>query len=202
MKSRSVRASRGFSLIEAAIVLGIVGLVIGGIWAASSALNRKWRIEQLLEGLSVVYQNAITMHAGQDLSLTASSNPALTAMMAPSSWVQNGVAYAPGCSGASCELYIRVEQDHVIIGLVFSATTSSSDISFCVEAANKIYNAFEKQLALADAGSTADGYMNFGGWDGIVVGPGIFDGTQRIGAIQNGCSWYGPPIGTTIYLKR
>lgn len=32
---------RGFSLIEAAIVLGIVGLVIGGIWVAASAISHR-----------------------------------------------------------------------------------------------------------------------------------------------------------------
>jgi len=32
---------RGFNLVEAAIVLGIVGLVIGGIWVAASSVNEK-----------------------------------------------------------------------------------------------------------------------------------------------------------------
>ena len=42
--ARSVSAARyysGFSLIEAAIVLGVIGLVIGGIWAASSSVISK-----------------------------------------------------------------------------------------------------------------------------------------------------------------
>lgn len=34
---------RGFSLIEAAIVLGVVGVVIGGIWAAASRINESRR---------------------------------------------------------------------------------------------------------------------------------------------------------------
>lgn len=38
-------ATNGFNLIEAAIVLGIVGLVIGGIWVAAAAVNDhyKWQ---------------------------------------------------------------------------------------------------------------------------------------------------------------
>ena len=42
--ARSVSAARyysGFSLIEAAIVLGVIGLVIGGIWAATSSVTSK-----------------------------------------------------------------------------------------------------------------------------------------------------------------
>lgn len=38
---------RGFSLIEAAIVLGIIGLVIGGIWVAASAIQINLRAEKL-----------------------------------------------------------------------------------------------------------------------------------------------------------
>lgn len=34
-----LRLRLGFNLIEAAIVLGVVGLVIGGIWVAASAVR-------------------------------------------------------------------------------------------------------------------------------------------------------------------
>lgn len=33
-----------FSLIEAAIVLGVVGLVIGGIWVAAAAVQETMRV--------------------------------------------------------------------------------------------------------------------------------------------------------------
>ena len=42
---------RGFNLIEAAIVLGIVGLVIGGIWVAAAKISQKQRVSQTLEGI-------------------------------------------------------------------------------------------------------------------------------------------------------
>lgn len=35
------RQNRGFNLVEAAIVLGVVGLVIGGIWIAASSVSRE-----------------------------------------------------------------------------------------------------------------------------------------------------------------
>lgn len=44
---------QGFSLIEAAIVLGIVGLVIGGIWAAASAVQRQNLFKSVRE--AVIY---------------------------------------------------------------------------------------------------------------------------------------------------
>lgn len=44
-KCAGSRQKKGLSLIEAAIVLGVVGLVIGGIWIAAAAVNEniKWR---------------------------------------------------------------------------------------------------------------------------------------------------------------
>ena len=38
---------KGFSLIEAAIVLGVVGAVLGGIWSAASAIHRKMLVNEL-----------------------------------------------------------------------------------------------------------------------------------------------------------
>lgn len=43
------RTRRGFNLVEAAIVLGVVGLVIGGIWVAAASVTRNMRIKETLE---------------------------------------------------------------------------------------------------------------------------------------------------------
>ena len=46
---------RGFSLIEAAIVLAVVGGVIGGIWYSAAAVIDKWKAERLATAiLSIV----------------------------------------------------------------------------------------------------------------------------------------------------
>jgi len=55
---RSGYARAAFSLIEAAIVLAIVGLVIGGIWVASATVNENRRITKTLEDISLIYSNA------------------------------------------------------------------------------------------------------------------------------------------------
>lgn len=41
----------GFSLVEAAIVLGVVGLVIGGIWVAATKVSEEQRMTRLIEGV-------------------------------------------------------------------------------------------------------------------------------------------------------
>jgi type II secretory pathway pseudopilin PulG len=49
---RRIRGS-GFSLIEAAVVLSVVGLVIGGIWAAAATVQENRRQSRMLE--SAIY---------------------------------------------------------------------------------------------------------------------------------------------------
>lgn len=44
MTRKRPHAARGFSLIEGAIVLGVAGLVVAGVWAAMSAANERSRI--------------------------------------------------------------------------------------------------------------------------------------------------------------
>lgn len=44
-------SQKGFNLIEAAIVLGVVGLVIGGIWVGASAVMRQHRVQQTIDGM-------------------------------------------------------------------------------------------------------------------------------------------------------
>src|SRR5437867_1361141 len=47
----------GFNLIEAAIVLGIVGLIVGGIWAAASSAYENMRQQSGSKQLLSLVQN-------------------------------------------------------------------------------------------------------------------------------------------------
>jgi len=58
------RQKRGFSLIEAAIVLAIVGLVIGGIWMAASAVNAAQRVNRTNEQVGYVVQKMRSLFKG------------------------------------------------------------------------------------------------------------------------------------------
>lgn len=53
-RKTSLTSRRGFNLIEAAIVLGVVGLVIGGIWVAADAVMMRMRIKQTTEGIYLI----------------------------------------------------------------------------------------------------------------------------------------------------
>jgi type II secretory pathway pseudopilin PulG len=82
---------RGFNLIESAIVLGVVGLVIGGIWVAASAVNEEWKVSKTTEDIAVIVrkiQNLISFAdaaaIGNEVNITATIRDA---GIFPSDWV-------------------------------------------------------------------------------------------------------------------
>lgn len=48
---------KGFNLIEAAIVLGVVGLIVGGIWSAASRFHERWKVNKFITDLSTIIRN-------------------------------------------------------------------------------------------------------------------------------------------------
>jgi len=99
----SAPRQRAFSLIEAAIVLGIVGLVIGGIWTASTAVRNQQRLTKTVEGVYFIVSSiqngmsradAVALGNGVDISSTA-----IEAGWVPTDWVSGGRLYAPATNG-------------------------------------------------------------------------------------------------------
>jgi prepilin-type N-terminal cleavage/methylation domain-containing protein len=56
---------RGFTLTELAIVLGIVGLILGGIWVSASAVYNSIRASHATNQLLLIAQNARTLFGSQ-----------------------------------------------------------------------------------------------------------------------------------------
>ena len=67
LKIRQCR--RGFNLIEAAIVLGIVGLVIGGIWVAASRLAEQQQLKQMATAIIQIRHVHDALYRGIPLPL-------------------------------------------------------------------------------------------------------------------------------------
>lgn len=87
---------RGFNLVEAAIVLGVVGLVIGGIWVAASAVNSNFALSGTQTDIVSIISNVQKTFTRQDIyaypSLTDITATGINAGVFPSSWIKNGVA--------------------------------------------------------------------------------------------------------------
>lgn len=63
LNRRRHSARRGFNLIEAAIVLGIVGLVVGGIWVAATSVYANLRSKTATDQLLKIGQGVRSMYA-------------------------------------------------------------------------------------------------------------------------------------------
>lgn len=61
---------RGFNLIEAAIVLGIIGLVIGGIWIAATAVSERQKISEAINVLSLARDKLKSLVAASSATVT------------------------------------------------------------------------------------------------------------------------------------
>ncbi len=63
VERQKARAMRGFTLTEAAIVLGIVGLILGGVWVAAASVYTNLRISRASEQLLSVVQGVRALYA-------------------------------------------------------------------------------------------------------------------------------------------
>ena len=67
-------SKRGFTLTEIAIVLGIIGLILGAIWVAAAAVYNNMRIStantqllQITQAVRAMYATSATVDAGADM---------------------------------------------------------------------------------------------------------------------------------------
>lgn len=58
------RTVRGFTLTEAAIVLGIVGLILSAIWVAAGSVYANYRVGKTAEQLLSIVQSVRSLHSG------------------------------------------------------------------------------------------------------------------------------------------
>lgn len=93
---RNSKARRGFNLVEAAIVLGVVGLVIGGIWVAAAAVQANLRKSDASKGLIQIVQNVRNLYYGQTPSATGAITTSLiNANAIPGNFINGATAVNP-----------------------------------------------------------------------------------------------------------
>ena len=136
MKKISKR-QRGFNLIEAAIVLGVVGLVIGGIWVAAAAVQENLRNGDASKGLIQIVQNVRNLYYGQTPTATATiTTDLISANAIPSNFISNSTtatnpwngAIAVRITGAS---YDQIQIDYVSVpkSSCIALTSQNTNIS-------------------------------------------------------------------------
>jgi type II secretory pathway pseudopilin PulG len=67
MKQQMSRKNRGFTLTEAAIVLGIVGLILGAIWVAAGSVYSNMRVNTTSSQIIQMVSGIRSLYAGSTL---------------------------------------------------------------------------------------------------------------------------------------
>ena len=108
---------RAFSLIEAAIVLGIIGLVIGGIWAATTAINSSRKTSNAVSGINSIIFGLGQLYKGQALPTPFTDlTPTLLATgVIPQDWASGNSSYSP--FGGPFEVVKLSNSNMIYIGL-------------------------------------------------------------------------------------
>lgn len=88
-----IHSKHGFNLVESAIVLGVVGLVIGGIWAAAANVSYNMKIQQTEAGwlyylseISKLMDSKMAV-AGSCAGPNCNMGPVMERMIVPAGWV-------------------------------------------------------------------------------------------------------------------
>jgi prepilin-type N-terminal cleavage/methylation domain-containing protein len=132
-----LRNNRGFTLVEIAIVLTIVGLIIGGVWAAAATVFANNKNQQFSKDLVQIIENIKSSYAGQpSVDVTGLS----TDIAKNSGWFPNDMLSTVGTGASAVTTVITpfslaAAPDHVSVGkgsaanhvLLTIGTSTSSD---------------------------------------------------------------------------
>lgn len=86
--SRLHTSRRGFNLVEAAIVLGVVGLVIGGIWVAAAEIKARKNISDTMAAVLQTVQTVRKLYSGLPITSANITTSMITAGAIPADFVK------------------------------------------------------------------------------------------------------------------
>ena len=146
-------SKRGFSLVEAAIVLGVVGLVIGGIWVAASAVQENLKIERTLKTVSLVSESArnlfpvwaINQRLPADDTGTYITSEAIKSGIIPGDWIPSGSNQSKHPWGGNFDVYLQRQAGTSMVNLMLSPPLSAAS---CIRLVMAVGNAYRDNNTL------------------------------------------------------
>ena len=149
-------AKRGFNLIEIAIVLGVIGVVIGGIYVAAGAVRDNNRLQTTQGDIQQTVQNvrkAYTTRA-RFLGLTYAQTKTMNLM--PADMQDTGSSFSNVYDGATAFYYPGYDQG---FGIDFQKIPTAA----CVDLVSGSYGtgAAVKQAGLVDIGNGANDIFSY-----------------------------------------
>lgn len=112
------KKEEAFSLIEAAIFLGIIGLVIGGIWVAASSVSDYMKANQLKTQILQIYQKGTPLFRGSTAYADDVTSVFSTGGLAPAEMIKGNALGDPW--GKDVKIYAFTTTSQQRIGIQFS----------------------------------------------------------------------------------
>ena len=126
------KQKKGFTLIEAAIVMAIVGLVVGGIWVAASAVQANFRKSNTSQNLLVIVQNMRQLYYGQADCSAATAQIEISNRVFPADMVQGTAAAQDSWGGPvtiTCPSAIDSNVSHFDVSFAQVPTAACVELS-------------------------------------------------------------------------
>ena len=158
MQQRS-NQKKGFSLIEAAIMLAVVGGVIGAIWVAAANMYESHRVNKTVEGILTTVRNIQNLISIRDAELISAvevdiTSSGINAGVFPKDWVENSSIRSPLGGGVD----ISINPSESRLGIYLSNITKSACIKLTVKVTS--IGSLSGSLGSGPVNRTSLGYMN------------------------------------------
>lgn len=128
---------RGFNLIEAAIVLGVIGLALGGFWIATAAVQENMRMNKFVANIAIIQQKLAYLYKDVPFSgtYTYQTITPLVKTIAPPDMLEKGALVDPW----SRPLQVDID-NYANKGWRIFVKFTYTDASQCINAIQKIYS--------------------------------------------------------------
>lgn len=151
-RTPSIRRRQGFTLSELAIVLGIAGIALGGIWTAYSTVSQSNKANQAAQDILQIASNIRSMYVGASQIPAGASFAGLIAANAIPSNLVTGPASATNAWGGIVTVYLPPGG---MGNRTFRVAFYSIPNNTCIQIASKLANL-----------DTADGPFQLVTWSG------------------------------------
>lgn len=167
MPRQGKKSARGFNLIEAAIVLGVTGLVIGGVWMAAAAVTEHRRVSSsiaevlhIVEGVRNISKSTLVGNEDEEVSAllgrlgiipsSMSQSPSLTTAWGAPALVVMG-------DDAVYVAFMRMPRSSCIrLAMAMSARDAEDGLSSTTINGPSGDNSFYQALSLEDASEACE----------------------------------------------
>ena len=164
---------KGFSLIEAAIVLGVVGLVIGGIWVAAATVREEWKISRLFGDIQLIVnkaQNLISSADSRSIGSVNITSQLQSANVFPGDWSVFSAAWVKSSfgdyfqiinsSGGATERFI-IRSSGVKLAICIKLTTRISAAANAIGAGGYYSTTSLQSVTITNSGGGSSSWSTF-----------------------------------------